>query len=149
LAYCTAALYVFFVSVWLVLWLGWYLVSKMCKCFVHATRHGERHFAFLVIPVECDAKVSISGPIFFNVVVLFQRVDQVLNVFFANVFNAKIINNKCEADWSLLMSPVPWCEFALFVSCFEKLLFKEFLCNDSHLWKSIHASTYLAVYISV
>ncbi len=77
------------------------------------------HFAFLVIPVKCDAEVSISITIFFNVIVLFQCIDQVLNISFANVFNAKVFNDKCEADWLPLMSPVPQCEFALFVSCFE------------------------------
>ena len=80
-------------------------------------------FAFLVVPIKCDAEIPSSFPVFFNFVVLLKCLYEVVDVGFVDVFNAKIVHNQCEADGSPVVFPVSWCDLALAVSCLKQLFF--------------------------
>ncbi len=45
----------------------------------------------LVVPVHCDFQVSLTFPVFFVFVVLLENADEMLDMFFSNVLNAKIV----------------------------------------------------------
>ncbi len=98
-------------------------MSKLGKCLFIVAGHGEVDFMFLVVPIECDAKVPSSFPVFFNFIVLLKCLDEVVDVSFVNVFNGKIIHDQGEADGLPVVFPVPWCDFALAVSCLKQSLF--------------------------
>jgi hypothetical protein len=85
--------------------------------------HGKVNLTFLVVPIKCDAEILSSFPVFFNFVVLLRCLDEVVDVSFANVFNAKIVHNQFEADGSPVVFPVSWCDLALAVSCLKQSLF--------------------------
>ncbi len=48
-------------------------------------------------------------------------------MFFANVFDAEIIDNQCELYWSCVVLPKSRYQFALLVSVFVETFFKEFV----------------------
>ncbi len=72
-------------------------MSKLDECSFDTTGHGKVAFVFLVVPIECDAEIPSSFPVFLSFVVLCKFLDEVVDVSFVNVFNAKIIHNQCEA----------------------------------------------------
>jgi len=94
-------------------------MSKSCECTFNIAWHGQMNFAFLVVPIECVAKVPSSFPVFFNFVVLLKCLDKMADVGFVDVFNTEVIHNQCEADGSPVVFPISWCDLALAVSCFK------------------------------
>jgi hypothetical protein len=98
-------------------------MSELDEYLFNVAGHGEVDFTFLVVPIECDAKILSCFPVFFNFVVLLKCLDEVVDISFVNVFNAKILHDLCEADGLPVVFPVPWCDFALAVSCLKQSLF--------------------------
>ena len=98
-------------------------MSKSGKCSFNVAGHGEVDFTFLVVPIKCDAEIPSSFPIFFNFVVLLKCLDEVVDISFVDVFNAEIVHDQCEADGLPVVFRVPWCDFALAVSCLKQALF--------------------------
>jgi hypothetical protein len=72
-----------------------------------------------------------------------------VNVVFADVLHAKIVNNKGETDGAPVMMPVSWCDSVLAVSCFVKTFGEEFLCNDAGLWEALHSTSHFAGNIAI
>ncbi len=107
----------------LVLKYFWDKMSESGECLFNVAGHGEVDFTFLVVPIKCDAEIPSSFPVFFNFVVLLKCLDEVVDVSFVNLFNAKIAHNQCEADGLPVVFPVPWCDFALVVSCLKQSFF--------------------------
>jgi hypothetical protein len=56
--------------------------------------HGEVYFTFLVVPVQCDAMILSSFPVFFNFRVLLESLDEVVDVRFVDVLDAKVVHNQ-------------------------------------------------------
>jgi hypothetical protein len=50
------------------------------------------------------------------------------NVFFSDVFDAKVVYNECECYWSCCVLPKSRYQFALKVSLFVEAFFEEFVC---------------------
>ncbi len=98
-------------------------MSESGECSFNVAGHGEVDFMFLVVPIECDAEIPSSFPVFIIFVVLLKCLDEVVDISFVNVFNAEIVHNQCEVDGLPVVFPVPWCDFALAVSCLKQLLF--------------------------
>ena len=96
-----------------------YKMSKSGECLFDIAGHGKVDLTFLVVPIECDAEIPSSFPVFFNFVVLLKCLDKMVDVGFIDVFNTKVIHNQCEADGSPVVFPISWCDLALVVSCFK------------------------------
>ena len=103
----------------------------------------------LVVPVHGNSQVSLTFSVFFNFVMLLENPDEMHEVFFSNVFNAKIIHNERETGGAPFVLPIAWCEFALCVAYFLELFRKDFLHYDTYLRESIHSLSYLTVHVSV
>jgi hypothetical protein len=54
--------------------------------------------AFIVVPIQFDAAVEVTCPIFGEFVFCFNIRDQVINVFLTLKFNSKIVDNKREGN---------------------------------------------------
>jgi hypothetical protein len=61
--------------------------------FLDVSRHRKVNCASIVIPLELDTAVEIAGPVFGEFVFLFYARDQVVDVFFSNVFDAEIVDD--------------------------------------------------------
>ena len=71
------------------------------------------YLSFLVFPIKVKSQVAFSLPVGGNCVATFQDGHQVLGVFLAQIFYAKIINAQGEAYWSPFVSPENWRELTL------------------------------------
>ncbi len=61
--------------------------------------------AFCVVPVQGEAKVPFVFPIDCVVVVVGNDTDQVVGVFFADVFDAEVVDYELETDWAPRVRP--------------------------------------------
>ena len=77
----------------LMLQLFGHMMSEPGECSFDIAGHGEVDFALRVVPVKCNAKVPSSVPVFFDFVVLFKCLDEVVDVSFIDVFNPEIVHD--------------------------------------------------------
>ncbi len=72
-------------------------VSIASHLFEHILWHGKVDVAFVVIPLEIDTTVEVAGTVFHNLVGFRSKsIVEVLEMGFANVLNAKVINGKIK-----------------------------------------------------
>ncbi len=81
--------------------------------------------ALVVIPIQCYPDVLFACPIACKLVVFFECILEMLCMFFADVFDAKIIDNQCELYGSCVMLPKSRYQFSLPVSMFVEAFFEE------------------------
>ncbi len=96
--------------------------------------------ALVVVPIQCYPDVLFACLIACKFVVIFECILEMLCMFFANVFDAEIINNQCELYGSCVVLPKSWYQFALPVSVFVEAFFKEFIGQESCLREAVHAA---------
>ncbi len=83
--------------------------------------------ALAVVPIQGYPNVLFACSIACKFVVFFKCILEMLCMFFANVFDAKIIDNQCELYGSCVMLPKSRYQFALSVSIFVEAFFEEFV----------------------
>ncbi len=81
----------------------------------------------VVVLIQCYPNVLFACPIACKFVVFFECIFEMLCIFFANVFDAEIINNQCELYGSCVVLPKPGYQFALSVSVIVEASFEEFV----------------------
>jgi hypothetical protein len=68
--------------------------------------HDKINIAFIIIPLEVDATIEITGLVFNNVICfLSEGVVKMLEMFLANVFDPKVIYCKVESYRMGIMFP--------------------------------------------
>ena len=85
------------------------------------------HLPSLVVPIECDANVSLVVPFAGEGLVFLQRSFEMKGVFFTNVLDFEIINYKSKPHLAPFVRPQSRDELALIVamlvqSCFKQLV---------------------------
>ncbi len=80
-----------------------------------------------------DANVSVARPIGLDFVMFLEGGHEVGDVFFTDVFYAKIIDHECEGNGSCDVLPEAGYQFALEVTMFIELLLEELVCEKSRL----------------
>ena len=83
--------------------------------------------ALVVVPIQCYPNVSFACPITCKFVVFFKCILEILCMFFANIVDAKIIDNQCELYGSCGVLPKSKYQLALLVSMFVEAFFEEFI----------------------
>ena len=72
---------------------------------LHIPRNGDVDVTFFVVPIACDPKVPRALPFMWDGVVFFERIHEMLVMFFADAFHAKVIHTEAETDWAPVMLP--------------------------------------------
>jgi hypothetical protein len=72
-------------------------VIKTLEVLGNFVGHADVNNALFVVPVECEANIQVTRPIYGDGV-LIKGVS--VRMFIVNVFNATIVNNKTERDGS-------------------------------------------------
>ena len=79
------------------------LVLEPKEGFVDIAWHGEDYRAevmlLVVVPFQGEAKVEVSFPIDFDGAAVFESLDEVVCIFFVDVFHAKIVDYEREGNW--------------------------------------------------
>jgi hypothetical protein len=102
-----------------------------------------------VVPVKHEAKVSRASPIDVDLVVLLEYAGKIFNVFLVDVLYSKVVNNKGEADWAPIMTPISWCDLALLVPCLEEALGEEVLSNNAGLREAVHPALHFSEKVAI
>ncbi len=87
--------------------------------------------ALVVVPIQSYPNVSFSYPIVRKFVVFFECILEMLCMFFANIFDAEIVDNQCELYGSCVVLPKSKFQFAMLVSVFVEVFFKEFVGHSA------------------
>lgn len=95
---------------------------KTGECLWNVVRHGEINGAILVVPGEFDATKKVSLPISRYLIMLFQRVLQVLCMRQSDGFDSEIVHDKTEGDRTPFMPPEARGVLTLVVSFFVEAL---------------------------
>ena len=107
------------------------------------------HLVLDIVPIKREAEVACPLPVRVNFIVLFEYAHEMLHVCLVDVFHTEVINNECETDGAPVMSPVPWCDFALVVPGFMESLGEEVLRDDTCLRKTIHSTSDFTKHIAI
>ncbi len=67
--------------------------------------HGDMDIVVDVVPVNIHSEIACAAPVLGAFVVFFQDAREVLNVFTANAFDAKVINTECERYRAKIVLP--------------------------------------------
>ncbi len=94
----------------------------------------------VLVPIQCYPDVLFACSIACTFVVFFECILEMLWMFFANVFDAEIIDNQGELYGSCVVLPKSRYQFALLVSVFVEVFFKEFVGQESSLREAVHAT---------
>ena len=70
-----------------------WLVLKLFESSSDVPWHGEVHLLFDVVPIKGDANVACARPVCCDFVMVFERLFEMERVFFAYVFDAKVVDN--------------------------------------------------------
>jgi len=75
------------------------------ECLKYIIKHGNMDVFDDVVSVDIRSEIACAIPVLGAFVVFIQDAGEVLNVFTANVFDAEVINIKCEGDWAKIVLP--------------------------------------------
>ena len=75
-------------------------------------------FLLVVVKIEGDAAVFFARPIFVDHVILLKDADEVVGVFFAHVFDPKIVDDEAETYWLPGVHPKSRCLVTLMIAMF-------------------------------
>ncbi len=127
----------FDVGIQLMLGLCWWHVLESDECLKYIIKHGDMDIFVDVVPVDILSKIACTFPVLGAFVVFFQYAGEVLNLFRANVFDAKVVNAECEGYWAKIV--LPWCDGALAITMLIQAFFEELLGEDACLREAIHS----------
>ncbi len=129
------------------LWQGGMLV--FLQLFDDVALHGNVKGACLVIPFEAYAAVEVAIPILGEFIFLFDAHDEVVDIFLARIFHAKIANNKCEGDGACRVRPEARHLLAFEISVGGKVFLEELVGQDAGLGKSPHGTSHFQINVSI
>ena len=73
--------------VWGVLVVSWIGVLKVVDGFLYISWHADVHYAYFVVPVQCDTTVETPGPILCDLIFLLECMYEVQCVFSILFYN--------------------------------------------------------------
>ncbi len=93
--------------------MGIRLVLRLCRwrmlesdeCLRYITEHGDMDVFVDVVPVDNHSEIACTVPVLGAFVVFIQDAGEMINVFTANVFDAKVVNAECEGYWAKIVLP--------------------------------------------
>ncbi len=126
-------------GMWRVLGTAGWLMLEFEESFFNVARHGHVGSARFVIPLEGHAKEAFARPFCGDVIQGFESGDKVFGVFAANIFDAKVVDNKAEGDRAGGMMEEARSVFGRTVAKGGKMFDKAVVCKDSSLREAVHA----------
>ena len=81
---------------WCMLWTLWCWMVVFVECCWYVVRHEQIHGAVCIVPLDGDAAIQFTFPIGGQFVVFFEGVEKVINMLFADIFYAKVVDDEGE-----------------------------------------------------
>jgi hypothetical protein len=95
----------FEVRIRLMLGLCWWCMLESDEILSYIIEHRDMDIFVDVVPVNIHSKIACTAPVLGAFVVFFQDAREVLDVFMANAFDAKVINAECEGYRAKIVLP--------------------------------------------
>ena len=57
------------------------------------------------VPLDVDARNLVASHVGLDLVVFFQEREEMVEMLYANVLNAKVVNDEAKLDWTPLVMP--------------------------------------------
>ena len=77
-----------------------------------------------VVPIHVHSNVACSGPIDGADIVFVENLGEMVGVFFADIFHAKVVDAEGEGDGAPIVSPEARCGRVLMVAMFVESFFE-------------------------
>ena len=117
---------------------GWVLEFR--ECAFDVAGHGDVNVSFFVLPVESEAAVQGAFPVDGQLVIFFDRVDEVLCVCFREIFHAEVVNTEDEGCLFCSVFPEAGGEGHGFVAGGGEFFYELVEGDDAGFLKAVHAS---------
>ena len=89
---------------------------KACECSMYIAFHCNVDVTRVIVPVKIQSAIFRARPINGDVVIVFERVNEMLGIGFGEIFDSKVVNAKCECGGSRGMFPKARGKFDGFVA---------------------------------
>jgi hypothetical protein len=136
-------------GMWRMLWCGRRGMCKTKEGSLNVAGHGYVDSVPVICPGEGEPTVFGARPIDFEDVVLVEDADQVINICFVDILDAKVIHYEGELDGASLVLPEARCDRAGGIPVWRKEFCKSFVGNDASLGKAIHAFLNAHIHMSM
>ncbi len=127
-------------------WIG---VHELLQCVRDVPSHGEIHVVLVVVPVEREADVTVASPILGTFVFLVDDGNEVVDVLFVSVSDAKIVNNQGEHEVAVEMFPQAGGHRVWYIAKRGKEFVEPVVGKLAGLWEAIHAFAHLSVDVAI
>jgi hypothetical protein len=120
-------------------------VIESLQCAGNVAGHWEINVVLFIVPVECEADVMVASPILGTFVFLVNDGNEVVNVLFASVSDAKIVNDQGEHEAALEMYPRAGGHRAWYIAKQGKEFAESVVGKLAGLWEGIRAFAHLSI----
>ena len=79
--------------------------SKVCNVVIHGEAERALGVNGVVVPLNINSGVKVSLPVISEFIVFGKSLLEVYGVSFANILNAKVVNEQAKHDWAPSVSP--------------------------------------------
>jgi hypothetical protein len=128
---------------------GWRVVSELVKGGRHVVGHGNVDKFFGVVPFDSEATIKFAFPVGGNGVKVLQGIDEMVGIVFANIFDAKVVDDEAEGDVAALVSPKAGGARRWGVAVFGEVGLESNVGEEAGLFKAVHAFANFNVHPSV
>jgi hypothetical protein len=102
-----------------------------------------------IVPVECEADVTVASPILGTFVFLVDDGNEVVDVLFVSVSDARIVNNQGENEVAVEMFSQAGGHRAWYIAKRGKEFAESVVGKLAGLWEAIHAFAHLSVDVAI
>jgi hypothetical protein len=104
---------------------------------------------FFIVPVECEADVTVASLILGTFVFLVDDGNEVVDVLFVSVSDAKIVNDQGEHEIAVEMFPQVGGHRAWYIAERGKEFAESVVGKLAGLWEAIHTFVHLSVGVAI
>ena len=122
---------------------------KACKCSMNIAFHCNVNVTRVIVPVKIEAAIFRACPINGDVVIVFERVNEMLGIGFGEIFDAKVVNAKGECGGSRGMFPKARGEFDGFVAKRFEVLDKVIESDETCFFEAIQAFAHFKIDVAI
>ena len=99
--------------------------------------HENVSILFFIVPFDIDSKVEFDLPVNSDIIVVFDRIGELMSAVFVEVFDTKVVFTEGECGFTCLMVTEAWYIWYGFIPIGGEFLEKLFEFDDAIFFKTI------------
>jgi hypothetical protein len=73
--------------------------------------HADAATPASIIPFDIDTRKPVSRHVELNSVIFFEKIKEMVEVFYPNIFDTKVIHDEAELNGLPFVAPKSWCGY--------------------------------------